>query len=86
MKWARCSSWSAVTDSPANWRRSSCAARVPRRRRSARHVRAAHRPDSRPPAQFRYADGRTLPTSVVHVRAWRIRLAAYGARLERVLG
>ena len=43
-------------------------------------------PDSRPHAQFRYADGRTLPTDVMHVRAWRIRLAAYGARLERVLG
>lgn len=42
--------------------------------------------DSRAGRDFRYADCRTCPARAERVFAWRIRLAAYGARLERVLG
>ena len=51
-----------------------------------RVLRARAGVDSRAGREFGYADCRTCPARAEHVRAWRIRLAAYGARLERVLG
>lgn len=51
-----------------------------------RALRPQVREDSRAGREFGYADCRTCPARAERVHAWRIRLAAYGARLERVLG